>query len=136
MFPGLPPEFFVPGTAASHRARRAVSRERRRARVRNAARQVLPAGHFLLDTPVAVAIHFFPQAGMQADIDNCVMPILDAMSRFIYREDLQVDPIVVQAFEPGRRFEIGDEPTDCPAVALAAEGPIVYIKGSEDLGGE
>ena len=136
MFPDLPLEFVVPGTATSRGAKRAASRERWQESVRDAAKKVLPAGHFLLDTPVAVTIYFFPQAEMQADIDNSAKPILDAMSRLIYLDDRQVDRIVVQKFEPGRPFEIRDEPTDCLAVALAAEDPIVYIKVKEDLGGE
>ena len=133
MFPDILLEFVVPGTARCHRAKRAASRERWQERVRNAAREGLSAGPFLLDTPVAVKIYFFPQAGMQADIDNCAKPILDAMSRFIHRDDRQVDRIVVQVFEPRRPFEIRDEPTNCLAVALATEGPIVYVKVREGL---
>ena len=85
---------------------------------------------------MAVTIYFFPQAEMQADIDNCVKPILDALGRFIYVDDKQVDRMVVQKFEPERPLEIGDEPTEFLAMALAAEHPIVYIKVGTDLRGE
>ena len=63
---------------------------------------------------------------MQADIDNCVKPILDALSNFIYIYDKQVDRIVVQKFEPERPFRINDKPTELLADALAADDPIVH----------
>ena len=136
MFPELPFEFLVNGTAVSHQAKRPESREQWRQRIRDAARQLLPEGHFALEEPVAVTIYFFPQAEMQADIDNCTKPILDALGRFIYVDDKQVDRIVVQKFEPERPLEIRDEPTEFLATALAAEHPIVYIKVGTDLRGE
>ena len=73
---------------------------------------------------------------MQADIDNCAKPILDAMGRFVYIDDRQVDRIVVQKFEPERPLEVTDDPTDILATALAADVPIVYIKVGTDLRGE
>ena len=75
-----------------------------------------------------MTIYFFPQTEMQADIDNCTKPILDALGQFIYMDDRQVDRIVVQKFEPERPLEIRDEPTEFLATALAADVPIVYIK--------
>lgn len=124
------------GTAVSHQAKKPASREQWRQRIRDAARQLLPEGHFALEEPVAVTIYFFPQAEMQADIDNCAKPILDALGHFIYVDDKQVDRIVVQKFEPERPLEIRDEPTEFLAMALAAEHPIVYIKVGADLRGE
>ena len=73
---------------------------------------------------------------MQADIDNCAKPILDALGHFIYVDDNQVDRIVVQKFEPERPLEIREEPTEFLLMALAAEDPIVYIKVGADLCGE
>ena len=54
-----------------------------------------------------MTIFFFPQAEMQADIDNCAKPILDAMGRFVYADDRQVDRMVVQKFEPERPWKSG-----------------------------
>lgn len=90
----------------------------------------------MLEEPVAVTIYFFPQAEMQADIDNCTKPILDALGRFIYLDDKQVDRIVVQKFEPERPLEIRGEPTVLLGTALAAEHPVVYIRVGTDLRGE
>ena len=73
---------------------------------------------------------------MQADIDNCAKPILDAMGRFIYKDDRQVDRIVVQKFEPERPLEVRDAPTESLATALTAQEPTVYVKVGADLRGE
>ena len=79
MFPGLPLEFFVPGTASSHRAKRAESRERRQERARATAREVLPAGHFWLDTPVAATIYVFPLDEMPGQSHSLVVGSLFAL---------------------------------------------------------
>jgi len=136
LFPDLPFEFVVNGTAVSHQAKRPESRAQWRQRIRDAARQLLPEGHFALEEPVAVTIYFFPQAEMQADIDNCAKPILDALGQFIYLDDKQVDRLVVQKFEPDRPLEITDQPTKFLAIALAAEHPMVYINVRTNLRGE
>ena len=136
MFPDQPLEFVVYGTAVSHQAKRPASRERWRGMVRDAAREELPDVHFAVEEPVAVTIYFFPQAEMQADIDNCAKPILDAMGSFVYIDDKQVERIVMQKFEPERPMEVRDEPTPFLATALGAVVPVVYIKVGTDLRGE
>ena len=73
---------------------------------------------------------------MQADFDNCIKPILDALSQFVNVDDKQVDRIVVQKFEPERPFEIRGDLTETLAEALAANEPTVYIKVGNDLRGE
>ena len=135
MIPNLPLEFVVYGVAVSHGAGPA-SRSAWRQRVRDAARETLPEDYFALDFPVAVTIYFFPQSEMQADIDNCAKPILDAMTARIYVDDKQVDRLVVQKFEPERPLELTGEPTECLASALAASDPVVYVKIGTDLRGE
>ena len=83
-----------------------------------------------------MTIYFFPLAEMQADIDNCTKPILDALGCFIYVDDKQVDRIVVQKFEPERPFEIRGELTESLVTALTAEDPVVHVKVGTDLRGE
>lgn len=73
---------------------------------------------------------------MQADIDNCAKPILDAMTTCIYLDDKQVDRLVVQKFEPERPLEIPRDPSESLIAALAASGPVVYVKVGMDLRGE
>lgn len=104
--------------------------------VRDAAREELPDVHFAVEEPVAVTIYFFPQAEMQADIDNCAKPILDAMGRIVYIDDKQVERIVMQKFEPERPMEVRDEPTPFLAAALGAEVPVVYVKVDTEFRGE
>jgi len=41
---------------------------------------------------------------MTGDVDNIVKPILDAMTKFIYVDDQQVERVVVQKFEPDNIF--------------------------------
>ena len=84
---------------------------------------------------MAVTIYFFPQGEMQADIDNCARPILDAMGRFMYKDDKQVDRIVVQKFEPERPLQLAEEPTELLATAIAAQDPAVYVKVGTELRG-
>lgn len=84
---------------------------------------------------MAVTIYLFPQTEMQADIDNCIKPILDALGQLVYVDDKQVERIVVQKFEPKQPVEVRDKPTEFLAKALAAEDPIVYIKVATDLNG-
>ena len=131
----LPLEFVVSGMAVSHGARSA-SRSAWQDKVREAARGRLPEFYFTLDVPVAVTIYFFPQGRLPGDIDNCIKPILDAMKALIYRDDSQVDRLVVQKFESERPLELTDEPTECLASALAADHPVVYVKIGTDLRGE
>lgn len=136
MLPELPLEFIVPGIAVSFQAKRPSTRANWQETVRQAATEVLPEGHFALEIPLAVTIYFFPQSEMQADIDNCAKPIFDAMKKFVYVDDKQVERIVLQKFEPERPIEIDDEPTASLSAALTASDPIVYIKIHGDPRGE
>ena len=68
---------------------------------------------------------------MVGDIDNIVKPILDAMTRFIYVDDGQVERVVVQKFEPDRIFSFS-APSPTLVDALAVEGSAVYIRISDN----
>lgn len=50
---------------------------------------------------MAVTLYVFTAAAMQADLDNIVKPVLDVFSRYIYRDDRQVERIWVQRFAGG-----------------------------------
>jgi len=78
-----------------------------------------------------VRIYYFPGAEMQGDIDNIVKFILDALNAFVWRDDHQVERVVVQKFEPGKIFEFAN-PSDKLAEALNFAGPIVHIRVSAD----
>ena len=136
MSPDLPLEFVVYGIAVSHQAANAKRREEWKDTVRDAARPVLPEGHWTIQDPVAVTIYIFPQAKMQGDIDNSAKLILDAMSAYIYLDDSLVERLVVQKFEPDRPLDVGGNTTDVLAEALSADQPVVYVKVSDDLRAE
>lgn len=137
MYPSLPFDFVVFGIAISFQGS-ADSRRAWRDKVRAAAMEKLPEGHFLLDMPLTVTIYLFPRDTMRGDIDNRVKPILDAMKQLVYEDDEQVNRLVVQKFEMERRMEIGEAGRIAPSLkaAIDGEGPAVYIRVSDDLRGE
>ena len=69
---------------------------------------------------------------MQGDIDNRVKPILDALSGYVYRDDEQVERLVVQRFGSGLPFRFLN-PSNVLISALGADGPVVYIGVADDL---
>ena len=76
--------------------------------IRQAARDALPEGCWLLTEALAVTIFIFPNAIMRGDVDNRVKPILDAMTQCVYSDDELVERVVVQKFEPKRIFPFQD----------------------------
>jgi hypothetical protein len=129
--PALPFEFLVKGTALSQQAS-SSSKEAWKAEIRLAAKVALPEDYWLLTEPLAVTIFIFPNAKLPGDVDNRAKPILDAMSRCVYIDDGLVERIVVQAFEPESIFPF-DRPSEPLAAAMAADGPIVYVRITNDL---
>ena len=127
----FPIEFLVSGTPVSLQAARAVTKEDWKRRVRDASRAVIPQPHFASDERIAMTIYNLPAAPMRGDLDNIVKLIVDALNQHIYVDDRQVERIVVQKFEPGRRFEFSPR-TVTFAKALDAERPLVYVRISND----
>lgn len=131
MWPDLPFEFIIEGTAVSQQGS-PQAKENWKMSIRQAARRALPEGSWLVTDPVAVTIFLFPQAEMQGDIDNRVKPILDAMIACVYSDDALVERIVVQKFEPQRIFAFHN-PSAILAEALDAHLPVVYIRVTDNL---
>lgn len=121
----FPLEVVIQGVPLSLQAS-AQSRERWQERVRAATRPELPEPHFATQDPIKVTIYYFPDAPMNGDLDNIVKPILDSLGRFVYVDDVQVERIWVQKFEPGRLFTFKD-PSPRLAAAIETEGPRVYL---------
>lgn len=128
---GFPFEFVVEGTPVSAQRGRRRSVRQWRERIVEAARQILPEGHFASEAPISVILYYFPSVPMPGDIDNIVKPILDAMCRHIYLDDHQVERLVVQKFEPGRGFSF-TSPTATLLEALNRPRPALYIKLSDN----
>ncbi|WP_203561171.1 RusA family crossover junction endodeoxyribonuclease [Jiella pacifica] len=129
--PPLPLEFLVQGTPTSLQGS-ARSRDEWQERVRQAARAVIPLDAWLLLQPLAVTIYIFPATVLPGDIDNRVKHILDAMTRVVYLEDRQIHRIVVQKFEPDAIFSFSAASRDL-AEAMNSEGPVVYLRITDDL---
>lgn len=131
--PDLPFEFVVRGTPVSLGAS-SRSRMAWRARIIAAARVALPPGYWLLDRALSVTIFIFPNALLEGDIDNRLKPILDAMTRTVYMDDILVERLLVQKFEPGRSFEVlSPSALMREAAKLGTSEPIVYIRVDDDL---
>ena len=127
----FPIEFIVKGTPVSLQAKRAVSRDQWKDRVKSASSTAIPSPHFATDQPIAVTLYYLPDQPMQGDIDNIVKPILDALSRHIYLDDRQVERIVVQKFEPANAYAFA-RPTEKLAQAFGEERPVLYVRVSND----
>lgn len=127
----FPLEFVVEGAAISLQAS-PTSREGWKNRISEAARPFLPQGHFATTSPIMVCIYYFPGTVMQGDIDNIIKPILDALNKFIYVDDRQVQRRDVRRYEPGIVFAF-DNPSPTLASAIERDGPCVYIKVDDTL---
>jgi hypothetical protein len=127
----FPLEFLVTETPVSLQTKRRQSLDQWKSRIIAASRDVLPQGHFATDRPISATMFYFPAAEMAGDIDNIVKPILGALGRHIYRDDKQVQRVLVQKFEPGNIFPFG-APSPALEGALLQEKPVLYIRLSDD----
>lgn len=127
----FPFEFLVEGVPVALGAS-SRSRDRWKAQVVSVARAQLPEGHWATREPVAVTIFYFPAGRMQGDVDNIVKPILDALCSLLYMDDIQVERVWVQKFEPHRPYVISN-PTPCLAEALDRPRPVVYVRIDDDV---
>jgi Holliday junction resolvase RusA-like endonuclease len=130
----FPVEMMVKGVPLSQGASTA-SKDHWKERIRQAAREDLPDVHFAADGPVKVLIYYFADAPMNGDLDNIVKPILDSFSKFIYRDDKQVERFVAQKFEPGRLFTFAS-PSPKLAETIGTDGPRVYLQIDVSAPGE
>ena len=101
------------------------------ARVRAAAADLLPEGHWATRDRISAMLYYFPVAQMQGDVDNIVKLVLDAMKQHIYVDDRQIERVVVQKFEPGNVFPF-TSPSEKLADAMAREDSVLYIRLSTD----
>lgn len=127
----FPIEFLVHGTPVSLQARRAESRDEWKARVKAASTKGIPQPHFVSTERIAVTLFYLPDEPMQGDVDNIVKPILDALSRHIYIDDVQVERVLVQKFEPGQVFGFTN-PSAAFSEALDGAKPVLYVRVSSD----
>ena len=127
----FPIEFLVYGTPVSLQAKRPESRVEWKERIRDASKAVIPDFHFATDDRMSVTLFFLPEEPMEGDLDNIVKPILDALGQHIYRDDVQVERIVVQKFGPRNIFNF-EQPSETFLTAIGGEKPVLYIRVSND----
>jgi crossover junction endodeoxyribonuclease RusA len=127
----FPIEFIVEGTPVSAQVARPATRDEWKERVRRASAAAIPRPHLASQDRMAITIYNMPAEPMEGDIDNIVKWIVDALSRYIYVDDMQVERIVVQKFEPQNIFEFA-APTEVLRKAIGSPKPLVYIRVSND----
>lgn len=71
-----------------------------------------------------MTLYHFPAEPMVGDVDNIIKLVLDACSRHVYVDDIQVERIVVQKFEPDPVFAFS-EPTPALAEAVSMDKPVL-----------
>lgn len=81
---------------------------------------------------LAVEIFYFSDAPMAGDIDNIVKPILDALIGVAYMDDVVVERVTAQKFEPETDWQF-TQPSAQLASALEMPTPIVYIRVDDSL---
>ncbi|WP_299438709.1 RusA family crossover junction endodeoxyribonuclease [uncultured Rhodospira sp.] len=123
----FPVEFLVLGTPPSHQSARRDALADWKGTVREASRSALPEGHFATDALVAVTVYYFTDGSGSGDLDNIIKPILDAMSRHIYRDDKQVARLLVQRFEPDDDIQFL-KPSSLLTQAQQGDRPILYVR--------
>lgn len=131
----FPIEFIVMGTPVSAQSQNPLARKRWKDSVREACRPRLPEQHRASDARLAATLFYFPSAPMQGDVDNIVKLTLDALSRFLYFDDSQIERVVVQKFESGRVQAFGNT-TEMLLEALEGERPALYVRITDDFGEE
>ncbi|MDO1581310.1 RusA family crossover junction endodeoxyribonuclease [Rhizobium oryzicola] len=129
--PEFPFEFIIQGTPVSFQRSSTGAKQEWKELVRSASLAKLPEMHFATDKPLAVTLYYYPQDRMTGDIDNIVKLILDGMMPHLYRDDAQIERVVVQKFEKGRIFSFTD-PSETLAECLLGPKPAVYVRVSND----
>ncbi len=136
MEPDFPFEFIVPGTPVSFQRDNPRAKSEWKELVRASSAPILPEMHVLTEQRLAITLYYYPEDRMTGDVDNIVMLTLDAMCKHIYKDDEQIERVVVQKFERDRVFAFQD-PSPVLAACMLGAKPALYIRVSthphEDL---
>lgn len=73
-----------------------------------------------------MTLFYFPGEPTTADLDNIIKLVLDALVQYVYRDDRQIERILVQKFEPDNIFTFA-LPSPMLQRALASEKPLLYV---------
>ncbi|WP_076395210.1 RusA family crossover junction endodeoxyribonuclease [Rhizobium sp. RU33A] len=136
----FPFDFFIAATPVSLQGR-AGSVARWKAAVAQAAQARISERDlqtYLVSSPLAITIYYFPTAPMVGDIDNIIKPIMDALIGVAYIDDQMVEMVTVQKFEPEVGWEITSRSEQLVLAldrinASEAPTPVVYVHIADDL---
>jgi crossover junction endodeoxyribonuclease RusA len=127
----FPVEFLVRGTPVSYGAKRRESFHEWKERVKTSCRPQLPEYHFASGARISMTLFYLPDEPRTADIDNIAKGVLDALGGQVYIDDLQVDRLLAQKFDPGNVFEFSN-PSEALLNALTGERPVLYVRISDN----
>jgi crossover junction endodeoxyribonuclease RusA len=131
VWPELPLEFNVVGTAVSYQSENAKAKVEWKAKVMEAALGVIDGGSWAFDeTRLAVTLFYFPKSPMAGDLDNIVKLTLDALAPNVYLDDVLIDRLVVQRFDPTSSYTFAS-PSGALVAAMALEDPVLYVRIAE-----
>lgn len=131
MWPGLPIEFKVVGTPVSFQTANANAKEEWKGKVLSAALGAIEGGSWAFDeTRLSVTMLYFPQSSMAGDLDNIIKLTLDALIPNVYLNDVLIDRILVQRFDPESSYSFAS-PSETLVASMVLEDPVLYIKIAE-----
>ena len=132
MEPDFPFDFIVYGTPPSLQRKGSRGKAEWKQAVKEACAPLLPEMHFATSRPLAVTLYYFPDGEMEGDIDNIVKLTLDALSKYLYKDDHQIERVVVQKFEAGRIFTFSS-PSETLLECVLGDKPALYVRVSDNL---
>lgn len=127
----FPFEFVVHGTPVSFQRSSGDARKAWKELVKEAARPILPEGHWTTERLLSATLFYFPPDKMVGDLDNVVKLTLDALVRYVFADDDQIERILIQKFEAGRPF-VFERPSPTLSACIAGTRPAMYIRLQDD----
>ncbi|MGX5848228.1 RusA family crossover junction endodeoxyribonuclease [Mesorhizobium sp. PL10] len=132
MEPEFPFDFIVYGTPPSLQRKGVKGKTGWKQAVKDACAPLLPEMHFATARPLGVTLYYFPDGEMEGDIDNIVKLTLDALCKYLYQDDHQIERVVVQKFEADRVFTFSSPSATLVDCALG-DKPALYIRISDNV---
>jgi hypothetical protein len=124
--PELPFEFFVEGVPVSSQSS-SHGKEAWKEKIRAVAKPKLPDPHLALTVPLKIEIFLLLANDLEADVDNTIKPIQDALNGLVYADDHQIEDIHIAKFSNGKVLALSN-PSDTLIDAAATARPVVYVK--------
>lgn len=127
----FPFEFVVHGTPVSFQRSNPDAKAAWKQLVRDAAQPRLPEGHWMTQRLLSATLYYFPPDRMVGDLDNVIKLTLDALVRYVFADDEQIERIMIQKFEAGRQFVFA-RPSPILSACIAGQRPAMYIRLQDD----